>query len=89
MRKNTMPHWGKGQLQILEKKIFTMRVVKQWNKLPREVDDAPCLLVLKRHLSNYKSSFFLTASLHALYSLCSQSYLLAFLKSQNLLSLVI
>ena len=36
----------------IRKKLFTTRVVKHWNRLPREVVDALCLSVLKRHLSN-------------------------------------
>jgi len=34
------------------KSFFTERVVKHWNRLPREVLDAPSLLVLKWHLEN-------------------------------------
>lgn len=29
-----------------------MRVVRHCNRLPGEVNDAPCLLVFKRHLDN-------------------------------------
>lgn len=34
------------------KKLFTERVVKQWNKLPREVVMAPSLSMLKKRLDN-------------------------------------
>ncbi|KAK4816379.1 hypothetical protein QYF61_016283 [Mycteria americana] len=36
----------------LRKHFFTKRVVKPWNRLPREVVDAPSLPVFKRHLDN-------------------------------------
>jgi len=32
---------------ILRKKFFTMRGVKHWNRLPREVEDAPSLETFK------------------------------------------
>jgi len=34
----------------IRKKFFTMRVVKHWNRLPREVVDAPSLETLKVRL---------------------------------------
>ena len=40
---------GRFRLDI-RKNLFTMRVVRHWNKLPREVLDAPSLEALKARL---------------------------------------
>ncbi|KFQ99162.1 hypothetical protein Y956_03683, partial [Nipponia nippon] len=40
---------GRFRLDI-RKKIFTMRVVSHWNKLPREAVDAPSLEAFKARL---------------------------------------
>jgi len=46
---------GRFRLDIM-KKFFTMKVVKHWNRLPREAVDAPSLEVFKARLDRALSN---------------------------------
>jgi len=42
----------------IRKNFFTVKVVKHWKRLPREVVDVPCLSEFMRHLDNVLSNLF-------------------------------
>ncbi|KFO94115.1 hypothetical protein N320_09355, partial [Buceros rhinoceros silvestris] len=48
-------HQGKFRLDI-RKHFFTKRMVKHWNRLPREVIDVPSLSGFKRYMDNALNS---------------------------------
>jgi len=56
-RNGSKLHQGRFRLGV-RKHLFTKRVVKHWNKVPREVVNALRLSVFKRYLDNALSNMF-------------------------------
>lgn len=55
---------GKFSLDI-QKKFFTVRLVRHWHRLPREAVDAPTLAVFKARLEKaWSNLFWWEVSLH-------------------------
>lgn len=52
--KNTQLH--QGMFKLDSRKNFTVRAVRHWNRIPREVVDVPNLSVFKRHLDDALNS---------------------------------
>ncbi|KFV90861.1 hypothetical protein N327_12031, partial [Fulmarus glacialis] len=44
-------HQGRFRLDV-KKHFFTDSVVRHWDRLPKELVNAPCLPVFQRHLDN-------------------------------------
>ncbi|KFQ13792.1 hypothetical protein N330_07627, partial [Leptosomus discolor] len=47
---------GEGRFRLGIKKFFTLRVVRRWNRLPKEVVDAPPLELFKTTLDGALSN---------------------------------
>jgi len=52
----TVLNQGRVDLDWIRQKFFTIRVVKHWNRLPREVVEAPSLQAFKATLNGALSN---------------------------------
>lgn len=58
MHRNNTKSYNRRFRMDIRKKLFITWMVKDWDRIPREVTDALCLSVLKRHLYKILNNVF-------------------------------